>query len=158
MQHTLHSKVSFHTLVVKTMTESNLQPLQMLLRRASDCTVTSASTILFLSGRAITSGLGSSSTGSLVVRVTEMELPVNILARSVIFYCIWSNYLSHPIRIQGTWAFMSINVLQSGTEYKHKFQDDMESFFYVVLYASIRWLQHTFTGDLARFATVCICK
>lgn len=45
---------------------------------------------------------------------------------------------------------MSINSLKGNGSFKHSFQDDMESFFYVVLYACVRWLPHNFSGDLAK--------
>lgn len=37
---------------------------------------------------------------------------------------------------------MSINSLEANEDFKHRFQDDMESFYYMVLYASVRWLPH----------------
>lgn len=43
---------------------------------------------------------------------------------------------------------MSISVLQGGDGYRHTFQDDMESFFYVVLYAALRWLPHNHIEEL----------
>lgn len=43
---------------------------------------------------------------------------------------------------------MSIKVLQGGDGYRHTFQDDMESFFYVVLYAALRWLPHNHIEEL----------
>ena len=45
--------------------------------------------------------------------------------------------------IQGTWLFMSANVLgEYGPTRKHTLQDDMESLLYVVLYCSFLWLPH----------------
>ncbi|KAI0326079.1 hypothetical protein GY45DRAFT_1259676 [Cubamyces sp. BRFM 1775] len=45
----------------------------------------------------------------------------------------------------GTWAFMSIRMLYPGHEdYKHTFEDDMESLFYVVLYCALLYLPHHF--------------
>lgn len=44
-------------------------------------------------------------------------------------------------RAQGTWAFMSVSTLMPDN-IRHKFQDDMESFYYIVLYASVLWLPH----------------
>lgn len=43
---------------------------------------------------------------------------------------------------------MSVNVLHGGEGYKHTFQDYMESFFYVVLYAAVRWLPHNDVDNL----------
>lgn len=43
---------------------------------------------------------------------------------------------------------MSINSLGGNEKFRHCFQDDMESFFHVVLYASIRWLAHNRLEDL----------
>lgn len=37
---------------------------------------------------------------------------------------------------------MSIDALFGDKSFKHRFQDDMESFYYVVLYASVIWLPH----------------
>lgn len=45
---------------------------------------------------------------------------------------------------------MPVNSLLGLSRCKHRFRDDMESFFYVVLYASLRWLPHSFSGDLAK--------
>lgn len=49
---------------------------------------------------------------------------------------------------------MSINSLNGDEAFKHTFEDDMESCFYVVLYAGLRWLPHIFTGDLAKTMTI----
>lgn len=43
---------------------------------------------------------------------------------------------------------MSIKNLEGNKKFRHSFQDDMESFFYVVLYASLRWLAHNQREDL----------
>lgn len=43
---------------------------------------------------------------------------------------------------------MSVSILQGGSDYRHTFQDDMESFFYVVLYAALRWLPHNYNEEL----------
>ncbi|KAF4579735.1 hypothetical protein EYR36_001554 [Pleurotus pulmonarius] len=48
----------------------------------------------------------------------------------------------------GTWAFMSIDLL-SGTKCLHKVSDDMESFFWVVLYYSLLYLPHNKAGELS---------
>lgn len=45
---------------------------------------------------------------------------------------------------------MSIKVLSGSSDLRHSLQDDMESFFYVVLYASIRWLPHDYIDNLAK--------
>ncbi|KAH9849497.1 hypothetical protein C2E23DRAFT_737101 [Lenzites betulinus] len=43
----------------------------------------------------------------------------------------------------GTWEFMSIRLLTtSDEESKHRFEDDMEALFYVVLYCGLRYLSH----------------
>lgn len=51
--------------------------------------------------------------------------------------------------VQGTWAFMSIAALL-GDDFKHILKDDMESFFYVILYASILWLPHREVNNIKR--------
>ncbi|KAG6893425.1 hypothetical protein C0993_001122, partial [Termitomyces sp. T159_Od127] len=43
----------------------------------------------------------------------------------------------------GTWQFMSY-LLLSGHHDAHTIQDDMESFFYVMLYFGLRYLQHNY--------------
>ena len=50
---------------------------------------------------------------------------------------------------KGTWAFMSIASLFR-EKFKHRFQDDMESFYYVILYASVLWLPHKEIDDIER--------
>lgn len=45
---------------------------------------------------------------------------------------------------------MSINVLRASYNYSHTFRNDMESFFYVVLYAAIRWLPHNNVKELGK--------
>ncbi|KAF8967491.1 hypothetical protein BDZ97DRAFT_1803556 [Flammula alnicola] len=45
----------------------------------------------------------------------------------------------------GTWQFMSINILRRADSV-HTLQDDLESFFYVVLYFTLRYLKHTKTA------------
>ncbi|KAJ8701062.1 hypothetical protein PTI98_004026 [Pleurotus ostreatus] len=47
----------------------------------------------------------------------------------------------------GTWAFMSIDLL-SGKKCLHKVSDDMESFFWVVLYYSLLYLAHNKADEL----------
>ncbi|KAF9494291.1 hypothetical protein BDN71DRAFT_1496586 [Pleurotus eryngii] len=47
----------------------------------------------------------------------------------------------------GTWAFMSIDLL-SGKKCLHKVSDDMESFFWVILYYSLLYLPHNKAGEL----------
>lgn len=49
--------------------------------------------------------------------------------------------------LQGTWAFMSIDLLD-GARRAHKVSDDMESFFWVVLYYSLLYLPHNKTSQL----------
>lgn len=44
--------------------------------------------------------------------------------------------------LQGTWAFLSIGVLSGDNGFQHRFHDDMESFYYIILYASVLWLPH----------------
>lgn len=43
---------------------------------------------------------------------------------------------------QATWAFASIKALLSAPDFKYSLQDDLESFYYIILYASILWLPH----------------
>lgn len=45
---------------------------------------------------------------------------------------------------------MSINSIKGNKAFRHGFQDDVESFFYVVLYACLRWLPHAFSGNLVQ--------
>lgn len=45
---------------------------------------------------------------------------------------------------------MSIDNLGGDDNFRHTFQDDMESFFYVVLYASARWIAHDHVEDSER--------
>ncbi|KAJ8701034.1 hypothetical protein PTI98_004000 [Pleurotus ostreatus] len=47
----------------------------------------------------------------------------------------------------GTWAFMSIDLLD-GARRAHKVSDDLESFFWVVLYYSLLYLPHNKTSQL----------
>ncbi|KDQ32581.1 hypothetical protein PLEOSDRAFT_1032153, partial [Pleurotus ostreatus PC15] len=47
----------------------------------------------------------------------------------------------------GTWAFMSIDLLR-GERRPHKVSDDLESFFWVVLYYSLLYLPHNKVGKL----------
>ncbi|KAJ8701075.1 hypothetical protein PTI98_004038 [Pleurotus ostreatus] len=47
----------------------------------------------------------------------------------------------------GTWAFMSIDLLR-GERRPHKISDDLESFFWVVLYYSLLYLPHNKVGTL----------
>ncbi|KAF9494292.1 hypothetical protein BDN71DRAFT_1496587 [Pleurotus eryngii] len=47
----------------------------------------------------------------------------------------------------GTWAFMSIDLLD-GARRAHKVSDDLESFFWVVLYYSLLYLPHNKTNQL----------
>ncbi|KAH9849504.1 hypothetical protein C2E23DRAFT_362283 [Lenzites betulinus] len=48
----------------------------------------------------------------------------------------------------GTWEFMSIRVLcPDDTKLKHRFEDDMESLFYVVLYSGLMYLPHNLSVD-----------
>ena len=49
--------------------------------------------------------------------------------------------------MQGTWAFMSYFSL-SEDDFRHSFQDDMESFYWIVLYAAILWLPHKKFDDI----------
>ncbi|KAF4579726.1 hypothetical protein EYR36_001545 [Pleurotus pulmonarius] len=49
----------------------------------------------------------------------------------------------------GTWEFMSIDLL-IGTKCLHKVSDDMESFFWVVLYYSLLYLPHNKAGELSK--------
>lgn len=44
------------------------------------------------------------------------------------------------MRLKGTPAFMSIKALNNVQGHVHSLKDDLESFIYVVLYASLRWL------------------
>ncbi|KDQ32559.1 hypothetical protein PLEOSDRAFT_1032193, partial [Pleurotus ostreatus PC15] len=46
----------------------------------------------------------------------------------------------------GTWAFMSIDLLR-GERRPHKISDDLESFFWVVLYYSLLYLPHNKVGE-----------
>ena len=48
---------------------------------------------------------------------------------------------------KGTWAFMSIACL-TDDDFKHRFQDDMESFYYVILYASVLWSPRDDVNDV----------
>lgn len=43
---------------------------------------------------------------------------------------------------------MSIKNLTGSKDFRHSFSDDMESFFYVVLYAASLWLAHDYVMDL----------
>ncbi|KAI0366935.1 hypothetical protein BV20DRAFT_1025472 [Pilatotrama ljubarskyi] len=48
----------------------------------------------------------------------------------------------------GTWHFMSIRMLDgTTTKVRQKFQDDMESLFYVVLYCALLYLPHGLSGE-----------
>ncbi|KAG6875245.1 hypothetical protein C0993_010163, partial [Termitomyces sp. T159_Od127] len=47
----------------------------------------------------------------------------------------------------GTWQFMSY-LLLSGHHDAHTIQDDMESFFYVMLYFGLRYLQHNYRRNI----------
>ncbi|KAI0823291.1 hypothetical protein BC628DRAFT_1325485 [Trametes gibbosa] len=55
-------------------------------------------------------------------------------------------YAEHAGRV-GTWDFMSIRMLNTRGDDKHRFEDDMESLFYVVLYSSLLYLPHSFCAD-----------
>ena len=48
---------------------------------------------------------------------------------------------------------MSIKMLRGKDGFQHSFQDDMESFFYVILYAGVRWLAHNHVEDLGELMT-----
>ena len=48
---------------------------------------------------------------------------------------------------------MSVEMLTGDDKFRHGFNDDMESFFYVVLYAGVRWLTHNHVEDLGDFMT-----
>lgn len=49
---------------------------------------------------------------------------------------------------QGTRKFMSIACLDDdNTRFRHSFVDDMESFYYVLLYCGVRWLPHYHAKD-----------
>lgn len=72
--------------------------------------------------------------------------------RNVSVSCPSLSYQS-LISIKGTWAFMSVEMLTGRDDFRHNFNDDMESFFYVVLYAAVRWLSHNHVEDLGDFMT-----
>lgn len=55
---------------------------------------------------------------------------------------------------QGTWQFMSIKNLTGKKDFRHSFLDDMESFFYVVLYAAALWLRHNHVDDLGQLMAI----
>lgn len=48
---------------------------------------------------------------------------------------------------------MSLRMLRGRDGFRHSFHDDMESFFYVVLYAAVRWLAHNDVEDLGDLMT-----
>jgi len=48
--------------------------------------------------------------------------------------------------IQGTWYFMSARLLQDPRK-SHEVQDDLESFFYVVLFNALRYTRHNLTAS-----------
>ncbi|KAH9932692.1 uncharacterized protein BXZ73DRAFT_46678 [Epithele typhae] len=52
----------------------------------------------------------------------------------------------------GTWRFMSIRILDwaEPDEERHRFQDDMESLLWVVLYGALMWQPHNYSDDTLR--------
>lgn len=49
---------------------------------------------------------------------------------------------------------MSIASLFGRKDFNHRFQDDMESFFYVILYASVLWLPHKPVDDIGKHVSL----
>ncbi|OBZ71030.1 hypothetical protein A0H81_09156 [Grifola frondosa] len=63
----------------------------------------------------------------------------DVAERQVLFHC--GQCANHLTCLQGTWRYMSYNVLDK-EDVVHSLSDDMESLLYVVLYCSLRWLPH----------------